>query len=245
MFLPLRDHNPTRTTPYLTISLIATNLLVWFYELSRGSNLDLFLARWGATPFELTHLKDLIGAVPGTQLVHVAGPRLLWVTPLTAMFLHASWIHILFNLHFLWIFGNNVEDVLGHLRFLAFYVLWGLFGFLLHIAIDPDSIIPTIGASGAISGVLGAYLTLFPRARVTSLLFLGFFIQFVQVPALVLILVWTVLQIFAGVATIGARGGGTAYWAHVGGLASGYFITRWVSRDRLAAQTWRQRWHRP
>ena len=245
MLLPLRDHNPTRSTPVLTLALIAANLLVWFVELGQGERIGLFLARWGATPFEITHLEDLVGVVPGTPLVHAAGPALLWVTPFTSMFLHAGWMHVLFNLHFLWIFGNNVEDALGHVRFIFLYLAWGMFGLLLHVAIDPNSVIPTVGASGAISGVLGSYLTLFPRARVTSLLFLGFFIQFLQVPALILIVVWTLLQIFGGLASVGNSGGGTAYWAHVGGLAAGYFTTRWVARDRLLAQSWRERWLRP
>jgi membrane associated rhomboid family serine protease len=244
MFLPLRDHNPTRNTPVLTFALIAGNLLVWFVELGQGDRLGDFLARWGATPYELTHLQDLVGAVPGTQLVHVQGPAFLWITPFTSMFLHAGWMHVLFNLHFLWIFGNNVEDALGHVRFLLLYLVWGLFGLLLHVAIDPDSVIPTVGASGAISGVLGSYLTLFPRARVTSLLFLGIFVQLLQVPALILIVVWTFLQIFGGLASVGNAGGGTAYWAHIGGLAAGYFATRWVARDRVTAQSLRGRWLR-
>ena len=244
MFFPLRDHNPTRGTPFVTIGLIAANFLFWFVELGQGERLGYFLARWGATPFELTHLQDLVGPVAGTPLVHAPGPPLLWITPLASMFLHAGWLHLLFNMHFLWIFGNNVEDALGHARFLLFYLLWGLFGLGLHVATDPDSIVPTVGASGAISGVLGAYLMLYPRARVTSLLFLGLFIQFLQVPALVLIVVWTLLQIFGGLASVGRVGGGTAYWAHIGGLAAGYFSTRWLARDRLAAQSLRQQWLR-
>jgi membrane associated rhomboid family serine protease len=244
MFFPLRDHNPTRSTPLVTIALIAANLLIWFIELGQGERFADFLARWGATPFELTHFEDLIGSVPDTPIVHVPGPAILWITPLSSMFLHAGWVHLIFNMHFLWLFGNNVEDALGRARYLLFYLVWGLLGLLLHVATDPNSLIPTVGASGAISGVLGAYLMLYPRARVTSLLFLGFFIQFLQVPAVVLIVVWTLLQIFGGLATAGNQGGGTAYWAHLGGLAAGYFTTRWLARDRLAAQGLRQQWLR-
>jgi len=244
MFLPLRDHNPTRTKPFVTLALIALNLLIWFIEVSRGNGMSEFVARWGATPYELTHLQDLVGQVRGTQLVHVQGPPVLWVTIFTSMFLHGGWLHILFNMLFLWIFGNNVEDTLGHFRYLGLYLLWGVMAAGLHVAIDPDSIVPMVGASGAISGVLGAYLILFPHARVTCLLFLGFFVQLLEVPALVLIIVWAVLQIFGGLVDRAGHGGGTAYWAHVGGLASGYFITRVVAREHLAAQHWRRRWLR-
>jgi membrane associated rhomboid family serine protease len=158
------------------------------------------------------------------------------------MFLHGGWMHLIFNMLFLWIFGNNVEDELGRGRFILFYLLWGLFGLALHVATASSSPIPVVGASGAISGVLGAYAVLYPRARVTCLLFLGFFIQLVKVPALLLITVWTVLQIFGAVAAGSGAGSSTAYWAHVGGLAAGWSMMRWGARDRLDATRMREHW---
>jgi len=226
----------------VTLVLIAINVGVFFFEVAQGQAMGAFIARWGATPFELTHFRDLVGPAQTLPLNHVEGPTPLLITALTSMFLHGGWLHLLMNMHFLWLFGNNVEDYLGHIRFLIFYLLWGFFGLALHVLVDWRSIIPVVGASGAISGVLGAYLVLYPRARVTSLLFLGIFIQFIEVPALVLILVWTGMQVLGGISSIQQLGGGTAYWAHVGGLAAGWFMLRWVARDQLDAQRWRKQW---
>lgn len=226
----------------MTLVLIAINVGVFFFEVAQGQAMGAFIARWGATPFELTHFRDLVGPAQTLPLNHVEGPTPLLITALTSMFLHGGWLHLLMNMHFLWLFGNNVEDYLGHIRFLIFYLLWGFFGLALHVLVDWRSIIPVVGASGAISGVLGAYLVLYPRARVTSLLFLGIFIQFIEVPALVLILVWTGMQVLGGISSIQQLGGGTAYWAHVGGLAAGWFMLRWVARDQLDAQRWRKQW---
>jgi membrane associated rhomboid family serine protease len=238
MFLPLRDHNPTRHRAYVTIGLIALNCLVFLFEVGQGREMGLFISRWGATPFELTHFSDLVGELRDINLVHVPGPTPIQLTALTSMFLHGGWLHLGMNMLFLWIFGNNVEDFVGSLRFLALYILWGLFGLALHVATRPSSPIPVVGASGAISGVLGAYLVLYPRARVTSLLFLGFFVQFVEVPAVVLITVWTVFQVVGGITSLGSIGGGTAYWAHVGGLAAGWFTMRWLAREHIEARSW-------
>ncbi|HEX9641063.1 MAG TPA: rhomboid family intramembrane serine protease [Candidatus Krumholzibacteria bacterium] len=238
MFLPLRDHNPTRRRAYVTIGLIVLNFLVFIYEAGQGREMGLFIARWGATPFELTHFKDLVGELREIKLVHVPGPTPIHLTALTSMFLHGGWLHLGMNMLFLGIFGNNIEDFLGSIRFLALYILWGLFGLALHVATRPSSPIPVVGASGAISGVLGAYLVLYPRARVTSLLFLGFFVQFVEVPAVVLITVWTLFQVVGGITSLGSIGGGTAYWAHVGGLAAGWFMMRWLAREQLEARAW-------
>jgi membrane associated rhomboid family serine protease len=243
MLLPLRDHNPTTRTPVVTLALIATNFLVFFVELSQGSNLSEFIARWGATPYELTHFEDLVGHVRGTSLVHVPGPPFLPVTAVTSMFLHGGWLHLLFNMHFLWIFGNNVEDFLGPVRFLLFYLTVGVLGLATHVSIGPNSLVPTVGASGAISGMLGAYLVLYPRARVTSLLFLGIFIQFLEVPAVLLIGVWIGMQILGGVIGLGfLNSGGIAYWAHIGGFAAGWLGIRWIARGQLQAHQWRARW---
>ena len=237
MFLPLRDHNPTSRIPWITLGLIAVNVAVFLRTLAAGPDEHLLLARWGATPYELVHLDDLVGRVQGqgSGLVHVEGPAVLWITALTSMFLHGGWLHLLMNMHFLWIFGNNVEDALGSLRFLGFYILTGLLGLLAHIATDPDSIVPTVGASGAISGMLGAYLVLYPRARVTTLMFLGFFVSYLEVPAVLLITVWTLLQVLGGVVglTVSDAAGGVAYWAHIGGFAAGFVGMRVLFRDAV------------
>lgn len=224
MFLPLRDHNPTSGIPWATIGLIAVNVLVFLREVIAGPDLHFLLARWGATPYELTHLDDLVGRVEGSALVHVEGPSWLWITAITSMFLHGGWLHLILNMHFLWIFGNNVEDVLGSLRFLGFYLASGVIGLLTHVATDPNSIVPTVGASGAVSGMLGAYLILFPRARVTTLMFLGFFVSRIEVRALLLISVWTLIQVLGGLVglTVSGNAGGVAYWAHIGGFVAGF-----------------------
>jgi len=246
MLIPLRDHNPTQRVPVITIGLIVVNLLVFLREIAAGPDMHLFLARWGATPYELTSMIDLVGRVGQSQLVHVDGPSFLPVTAVTSMFLHGGWMHLLFNMHFLWIFGNNIEDFLGPLRFLGFYLVAGLLGLATHVAIDPDSIIPTVGASGAISGMLGAYLVLYPKARISSMLFLGFFVQFLQVPALLLISLWTVIQVLGGVTGLMIPGdsGGVAYWAHIGGFVAGFVVMKAFFRTSVAeaklASRWRQ-----
>jgi len=236
MFFPLRDHNPTSRTPVVTIALIAINVVVFLIEVAQGPEMPRFLARWGATPFELTRGVDLVGFLPGTRLEHVPGPHPLQITALTSMFMHGGWGHLIFNMWYLWIFGNNVEDVLGRWRFLGFYLAVGLVGLLAHVLVAPSSVVPTVGASAAISGMLGAYLLLFPRARVLSVVFLFFLIQFVEVPAILLITVWMLLQIFGGLAGLGTGGaaGGVAYWAHIGGFVAGYLGIRYVFGRDLA-----------
>lgn len=243
MFLPLKDHNPTQTFPAVTVALIGVNLAVWFWEVSLGSGLGAFLARWGATPYEIVRNVDLVGQVPG-GLLHVEGPRPIQLTLLTSMFLHGGWAHVLFNMLFLWIFGNNVEDFLGWWRFLLFYLAAGVLGSLLHIALSPDSVLPTVGASGAISGMLGAYLVLYPRARVRTLIFLGFFFHVTEVPAILLITLWTGLQVVGGLIGLTARdvNGGVAYWAHLGGFAAGWVGLRFWFREQRQRDLWRSRW---
>lgn len=244
MLIPLRDHNPTQRVPVITIGLIAVNVIVFLREIAAGPDMHLVIARWGATPYELTSLVDLVGRIGAGPLVHVEGPSFLPITGLTSMFLHGGWLHLLFNLHFLWIFGNNVEDFLGPLRFLFFYVAAGLLGLAAHVAIDPDSIIPTIGASGAVSGMLGAYFVLYPKARITSMLFLGFFVQFLQVPALLLISLWMLLQVLGGVMGLMVAGdaGGVAYWAHIGGFAAGFVAMKAFFGSDVARERMRSRW---
>ena len=232
--IPLRDANPTRGRPIVTLALIIACFVAFAYELGRlGSGgmeaLDALVTQWGIVPAELT-----AAWASGTDL---AGEAL---TLISSQFLHGGWLHLLGNLLFLWIFGNNVEDRLGGLRFLVFYLVGGVVAGLTQVAIDPDSTIPMIGASGAIAATLGAYLVLFPRARITSLVFLGFFYQLIDVPAVVVLVFWFLLQLIDGVASLGASeaGGGIAFFAHIGGFVFGALIglaLRSVDRRRGSA----------
>ena len=218
--IPLRDANPTRRTPIVTLALILACFVVFAWELGRlGSGgmeaLDAFAREWGIVPAELS-----AAWTSGTNLTGEA------LTLITSQFLHGGWLHLLGNLLFLWIFGNNVEDRLGRLRFLLFYLGGGVVAGLTQVAIGPHSTIPTIGASGAIAATLGAYVVLFPRARITSLVFLGFFYQLIDVPAVVVLLFWFVLQLIDGIASLGVTdaGGGVAFFAHIGGFVFGALV---------------------
>jgi membrane associated rhomboid family serine protease len=215
--IPLRDANPTRRTPIVTLALIIACFVVFAYELGRlGSGgtaaLDAFVSEWGIVPAELTAAWE-----SGARLVDEA------MTLITSQFLHGGWLHLLGNLLFLWIFGNNVEDRLGRIGFLGFYLVGGAIAGLTQVAIAPASTIPTIGASGAIAATLGAYLVLFPRARITSLVFLGFFYQLIDVPAVVVLAFWFLLQLIDGIASLGVTdaSGGVAFFAHIGGFVFG------------------------
>jgi membrane associated rhomboid family serine protease len=237
VFLPLKDINPTRRRPVATYTLIAANLAVFVYQLSLGSRLgNAFVASYGAVPFEITHMTDLVGQVkPGLPLVHVPGPHPIFLTLLTSMFLHGGFAHLGGNMLFLWIFGNNVEDLLGPVRFVLFYLACGLAAHALHIASNPSSMVPTIGASGAISGVLGAYLVAFPRARVLTLVFLGFFVRMAMLPSFVIIIYWFVIQFVFALASLGGTGeGGVAWFAHVGGFLAGVALILAMAGGKLS-----------
>jgi len=205
--LPIGDVNPRRHFPVATAVIIALNLIVFFYELTLPEDsLQSFVLRAGVVPYQVT---NHFGLPAATSLF-------------TSMFLHGGWVHIIGNMLYLWIFGDNIEDYLGTVSYVLFYFLAGLAAALAHIASDPSSVVPTIGASGAIAGVLGAYLVLFPRARVRTLIFIFRFIRFVELPALVVLGFWFILQLFSGLASIGAAsGGGVAWFAHIGGFAAG------------------------
>ena len=200
--IPLRDVIPSRTTPVVTITLIALNALAWLFEIALPADaLPAFLRAFGVVPADF----------------RVA-------TLVSAMFLHASWSHVMGNMWFLWIFGDNIEDRMGHARFVAFYLLCGVVATLGHIAMSPESLVPTIGASGAIAGVMGAYIVLFPQSRVLTLVPLIVFVEIVELPALLLLGFWFVLQLFsAGVGAIASSGdsGGIAFVAHVAGFVAG------------------------
>jgi membrane associated rhomboid family serine protease len=213
--IPLRDDNPRRLRPVVTVALIAANVLFFFYELSLGQQgLQEFLMGSAFVPARL------FGAAP-----YSGGGELQLGGALLSMFLHGGWAHIAGNMLFLWIFGDNVEDRLGHFRFVVFYLACGLVATYAQAIAQPGLAVPTVGASGAIAGVLGAYLYLHPTARIHTLVFLGFFITFVEVPALVFLPFWFVLQFISGIAAIGAatsaQAGGVAWFAHIGGFIAG------------------------
>ncbi len=222
MFLPLKDINPTRRRPVVTISLIAINILVYLYQMAQGTlGFHAITASLGATPFEITHMTDLVGPM-GYHIVHYAGPKPIFLTLFTSMFLHGSILHLGGNMLYLWIFGNNIEDILGPVKFILFYFVCGLAAHAFHIASDPSSIIPTVGASGAIAGTLGAYLIAYPRARILTLMFLFIFIRLTVVPAFVIIIFWFVIQLVSGLTSLGGMGsGGVAWFAHIGGFLAG------------------------
>ncbi len=221
--IPLRDTQRSYSFPVVTILLIAINAAVFLYEMS----LD---------PFSRNHLVAMYGLVP----FHFTALSLV-----TAMFLHGGWLHIIGNMWFLWIFGDNVEDVLGHFKFLLFYLLCGVAAGLAQVAAGPHSRIPMIGASGAIAGVMGAYLVKFPRSRILTLVFIVVFVTTVELPAAFVLVYWFILQFFSGVGSVAyshLSQGGVAWFAHIGGFLVGIiliyiFPTRDIYRRRVEL-TW-------
>ena len=210
--IPLRDDNPSQRVPVVTRVLIALNVAAFLFEVGLGPALRDFVYGWGLVPLRFAYA--FAGAEP-------LGPTL--VTALTSMFLHGGWLHLLGNAWFLWIFGDNVEDRLGHGRFLLFYLAGGVVAALVHLLFNWSSPVPTVGASGAIAAVLGAYAVLFPRARVVTLVPIFFFFQVIALPAMLVLGLWFVVQIFTGTLSIGA-GGGVAWWAHIGGFVFGMVV---------------------
>jgi membrane associated rhomboid family serine protease len=200
--IPLRDIIPSRTTPYVTIALVAINALAWFYEISMPERtLQSFLSTYGVVP-----------------------ARFETSTLITSMFLHGSWSHVIGNMWYLWIFGDNVEDRVGHGRFVVFYLLCGIGAALAHVAAESTSLLPTIGASGAIAGVMGAYFVLYPRSRVLTLIPLIIIWEIVEIPAIFLLGFWFVMQLFSAGAvavTANTAGGGVAFVAHIAGFVIG------------------------
>ena len=212
--IPLYDDIPTRRFPVVTAALIAAGVAVFVFELTLpryGMTLGGFFAKAGAVPFELAHGYD----VPPRGLVP------WWATPLTAMFVHAGWLHLIFNMLYLWIFGNNVEDRLGRWRFLGFYLVCGLAATATQVVTDTGSVTPIVGASGAVAGTLGAYLVLYPRARVLTVLTLGLVFPVITVPAWILLVVWFGLQAIEGALSFRDPDVGVAFFAHVGGFVAG------------------------
>ncbi|MBC7348812.1 MAG: rhomboid family intramembrane serine protease [Candidatus Aminicenantes bacterium] len=217
MFIPLKDENPTSRFPVITVILITVNCLIFLYQAFSPHGLEYHVLRFGIIPYEITHWG-----------LEATIPRIFWpFSLLTGMFLHGSLLHLAGNMLYLWIFGNNVEDFLGSVKFLFFYLACGVVASLLQVAIYPNSRIPMIGASGAIAGLLGAYLLLYPSARVKTLVFLFFYITVIYVPAWVLLGLWFVLQL----SNVG-MGGGVAWFAHIGGFLAGLSLVLPAARKR-------------
>ena len=221
--IPFKDDNPTQTTPLVTIGLIVLNCAVFIWQVLSPLGGMRIAFMYGAIPHNIISF-DI------TQPIHPV------TSIFTAMFLHGGFLHLSGNMLYVWIFGNNIEDALGHVKFVFFYLFSGLVAAYSHAFIDPQSTIPMIGASGAVSGILGAYLLLFPRAKVYTLLILGIFIQVVLVPAIVVIGFWAVLQFLNGLLSTGLhQQGGVAWFAHIGGFLAGIVTIRlWLPRQPYA-----------
>jgi membrane associated rhomboid family serine protease len=221
---PYKDDNPTKSFPSVTIGIIVLNIVVFILQVLSSGDGQRIVFAYGAIPHNIVSLES-------TQPIHP------FLTILTSMFMHGGLFHIFGNMLYLWIFGNNIEDRLGHFRFIIFYFFCGIIAAFSHTLAAADSNVPMIGASGAVSGVLGAYLLLFPYARVHTVIFLGFFVQTVQIPALIVIGFWAIIQIVNGLITQGLLNqGGVAWFAHVGGFVAGLVtIKLWLPRR---SNTW-------
>jgi rhomboid family protein len=237
---PYHDDNETQRTPIVTVVLIAACVLVWLLVQRGGAELSLAasVCNYGLIPGELTlSLPPGSGFPMGEGLACLVDPGREPEHLLTSMFLHGSWMHLLGNMWFLWLFGNNIEDSMTRPRYLAFYLLSGLAAAIAQVVANPMSEVPMVGASGAISGVMGAYLVLFPRVRVFTLIPLGFFMHSMALPAWAMLIYWMVLQVLGGIGSVfSERGGGVAFWAHVGGFVAGVVLVKiFERRDRVLA----------
>ncbi|MFA5106730.1 MAG: rhomboid family intramembrane serine protease [Patescibacteria group bacterium] len=210
--IPLRDHNPSGKTPYVTYGLICVNVAVFVYMLTLGSGVDAFIGRYALTPADILR---------GTG----------WLTFITSMFIHGGFLHIIGNMLFLYIFGDNLEAYLGRIKYIAFYLASGIVASAAQFLIAPHSTVPQIGASGAIAGIMGAYLALFPDAKIETLWILGFWIQRVTVSARFMLLYWIIFEFIYGFGSIGAQGG-VAYFAHIGGFVFGYGLMKISARNQ-------------
>jgi membrane associated rhomboid family serine protease len=238
--LPYHDENETQRPPYVTLALIALNVLAWLFLQGAGTPLALArsICNLGLIAGELTEaLPPGTGFPMGDGLVCVTDPGQQLSHLFSSMFLHGSWLHLLGNMWFLWLFGNNVEDAMSRARFLVFYVVCGIAAALLQVLTSPASVVPMVGASGAISGVMGAYLVLYPRVRVFVMVPLGLLLTSVALPAWTMLLYWMGIQVISGLLTgVGEPGGGVAFWAHVGGFLAGVVFVKLFARvDSVAA----------
>ena len=225
--IPLSDENPTVRPPVITILILAAMVAVWVIVEGAGfgDRMVRAICNLGLVPGELTGLAPIGSAVPiGPGLYCAVDAQLAnWASPVVSLFLHGGWGHLLGNALFLWVFGNNVEDVMGRGRFVLFYLLSGLAAAGAQVAAQPGSTIPMVGASGAIGGVMGAYVLLYPRAGITTFVFLGIFARMMVIPATVMLGYWFLLQLLSGTLS-GGEGGGVAFWAHVGGFVGGLVL---------------------
>jgi membrane associated rhomboid family serine protease len=240
--IPLKDDIPTRAFPVLTVLIIVINVVVYFGFEHGGLNLgergQERVVEYGAIPYEITHPGKECGETPeggvaceGQQGVAGRAPDQppTWLTALTSMFMHGGLLHLAGNMLFLWIFGNNIEDSMGKARFVAFYILGGLAALAAQTIIEPNAAVPTVGASGAIAAVLGGYALLYPRARVLTLIFIIIFFTIIEIPALLVLGLWFLIQVFYGASQLGqplGGSGGVAYFAHIGGFAFGLLLIR-------------------
>jgi membrane associated rhomboid family serine protease len=222
--IPLRDTNPTRTFPFITYALIIANILVFFFEVTLGKHLNLFVSEFGVVPARFV------------DEIHTAKIDVGTFFPfLSSMFLHGGWLHLLGNMLFLHIFGDNVEDKFGHFTFLLFYLFAGFVAAGTQVYMSPASQVPMVGASGAIAGVLGAFVFMFPRAKIATLIpIIFFFFKIIDLPAFVFIGFWFLLQVLSAVMAlgIGADAGGVAWWAHIGGFAVGAISSPFLRKNR-------------
>jgi membrane associated rhomboid family serine protease len=214
--IPLRDTEPSYTFPFATVIIIALNVAAFLYEFSLDRyELNWFIAHYGVIP-----------------------TRFQWTDVLTSIFLHGGWMHLIGNMWFLWIYGDNVEDILGHFNYVAFYLLCGIAATMAHIIFNSDSRVPTIGASGAIAGVMGAYMVKFPRSRILTLVFVVVFVTTMEIPAFLILIYWFVIQFFSGIGSVGhshLTQGGVAWFAHIGGFVAGAaLVSLMTRRDRFS-----------
>jgi membrane associated rhomboid family serine protease len=227
--IPIRDANPTHRRPFVTLLLIALNAAAFlFWEPITGSpqQQNIFFHCYGAIPEEITTFE------PIPEVAQVCGGKSVPLSILTSMFLHGGWLHIIGNMLFLWVFGNNVEDRMGHVVYVLFYLVAGVVAAYAQAAIGADSTIPLMGASGAVAGVLGAYIVVFPHARVLTLV-IFFFITVIELPALIVLGLWFVLQAFQGLGSLGGDVGGVAWFAHIGGFVFGALVALLFYRRRV------------
>lgn len=232
---PYKDDNPTVLTPFVTLGIIGLTGIVWIFYQNAGSEpgMSQSICQLGAIPGRLFGLDvGPVSTPSGPVMLCPGSADLAWYTVLSSVFLHGGWLHLIFNMWFLWVFGNNIEDAMGHGRFVTFYLLCGILAALAQILAQRSSPVPMVGASGAISGIMGAYLVLYPRVRVHMLIFLGFFITTIAVPAYLMLLYWAFLQFIGGLGGVQA-GGGVAFLAHMGGFLAGAILIKLFVKPEL------------